>query len=109
MTKIVVAVQSAGQASPALTHRRRKEKPAAMILIGTMNITRTRDEGEFHCPTCGSLKPYQLKSRRPFLTLYFIPTVPIGGTEYFVRCLECKSHWDPAILGGSGSGLHELQ
>ncbi len=80
-----------------------------MILIGTMNITRTRDEGDFHCPTCGSLRQYQLKSRRPFLTLYFIPTVPIGGTEYFVRCLDCKSHWDPAILGASGSGLREMQ
>src|SRR5690606_2724794 len=109
MTKIVVAVQSAGQASPALTHRRRKEKPAAMILIGTMNITRTRDEGDFHCPTCGSLRHYQLKSRRPFLTLYFIPTVPIGGTEHFVRCTDCKSHWDPAILGPGGKALRELQ
>lgn len=85
-----------------------------MILIGTMNITRTRGEGDFHCPTCGSLRHYQLKSRRPFLTLYFIPTVPIGGTEYFVRCTDCKSHWDPAILGAegaalAGAALHALQ
>ncbi len=76
-----------------------------MILIGTMNITRTRDEGDFHCPTCGSLRHYQLKSRRPFLTLYFIPTVPIGGTEYFVRCTDCKSHWDPAILSPGGPAI----
>jgi len=69
-----------------------------MILIGTMNITRTRGQGDFHCPTCGSLREYSLKSRRPFLTLYFIPTVPIGASELFVRCGGCKSHWDPAIL-----------
>jgi hypothetical protein len=69
-----------------------------MILIGTMNITRTRGQGDFHCPTCGSLREYSLKSRRPFLTLYFIPTVPIGTTELFVRCVGCKSNWDPAIL-----------
>jgi len=80
-----------------------------MILIGTMNITRTRDEGDFHCPTCGSLRHYQLKSRRPFLTLYFIPAVPIGGTEFFVRCTDCKSHWDPAILEPGGNALRELQ
>lgn len=69
-----------------------------MILIGTMNITRTRGQGDFHCPTCGSLREYSLKSRRPFLTLYFIPTVPIGTSELFVRCAGCKSNWDPAIL-----------
>lgn len=69
-----------------------------MILIGTMNITRTRGNGDFHCPTCGSLREYVLKSRRPFLTLYFIPTLPIGASELFVRCKGCKSHWDPAIL-----------
>jgi hypothetical protein len=69
-----------------------------MILIGTMNITRTRGHGDFHCPTCGSLREYSLKSRRPFLTLYFIPTVPIGASELFVRCDGCKSNWDPAIL-----------
>lgn len=82
-----------------------KEQLAAMILIGTMNITRTRGEGDFHCPTCGAFRHYQLKSRRPFLTLYFIPTVPIGGTQYFVRCTHCKSHWDPAILGPEGAAL----
>lgn len=69
-----------------------------MILIGTMNITRTRGQGDFHCPTCGSFREYVLKSRRPFLTLYFIPTVPIGASELFVRCNGCKSNWDPAIL-----------
>ena len=72
-----------------------------------MNITRTRDEGDFHCPTCGSLRHYQLKSRRPFLTLYFIPAVPIGGTEFFVRCTDCKSHWDPAILRTGGIAVDE--
>jgi len=73
-----------------------------MILIGTMNITRTRSQGDFHCPTCGSIREYSLKSRRPFLTLYFIPTVPIGGSELFVRCSGCKSNWDPAILNMDG-------
>ncbi len=80
-----------------------------MILIGTMNITRTRDRGDFHCPTCGGIREYLLKSRRPFLTLYFIPTVPIGGVEFFVRCSGCKSHWDPAILGVDGQAQKELQ
>ena len=69
-----------------------------MILIGTMNITRTRDRGDFYCPTCAHTQTYRLRARRPFLTLYFIPTVPVGGVEMFVQCDHCKSTWDPTVL-----------
>lgn len=69
-----------------------------MILIGTMNLTRTRERGNFYCPTCGVTQSYRLRARRPFLTLYFIPTVPVGGPELFVQCDGCKSTWDPTVL-----------
>jgi uncharacterized tellurite resistance protein B-like protein len=32
------------------------------------------------------------------LTLYFIPTVPIGSIEMFVQCDACRSTWDPSVL-----------
>lgn len=69
-----------------------------MILIGTLNLTRTRDRGNFHCPGCGVTASYRLRARRPFLTLYFIPTVPVGGAEVFVQCDQCKQHWDETVL-----------
>ena len=69
-----------------------------MILIGTMNLTRTRERGNFFCPTCGTNQSYRLRARRPFLTLYLIPTVPVGGAELFVQCDDCKSTWDPTVL-----------
>ncbi|TWU15845.1 hypothetical protein Poly21_30470 [Allorhodopirellula heiligendammensis] len=69
-----------------------------MILIGTMNLTRTRERGDFYCPTCSASRTYRLRSRRPFLTLYFIPTVPIGGAETFVHCDGCRSSWDETVL-----------
>jgi uncharacterized tellurite resistance protein B-like protein len=69
-----------------------------MILIGTMNLTRTRDRGSFFCPTCGLNQTYRLRSRRPWLTLYFIPTVPVGGAEFFVQCDHCHSTWDSSVL-----------
>ena len=69
-----------------------------MILIGTMNLTRTRDRADFYCPTCGAVQGYRLRARRPFLTIYFIPTVPIGGAELFVQCDECRATWDPSVL-----------
>ncbi len=69
-----------------------------MILIGTMNLTRTRDRGNFYCPSCGTTETYRLRARRPFLTLYFIPTVPIGGPETFVQCDQCRECWDETVL-----------
>lgn len=67
-------------------------KFGAMLLIGTMNITRTRSTGDFYCPTCGSLREYRLRARRPFLTIYFIPVIPIGASEEFVQCSHCKTN-----------------
>ena len=78
-----------------------------MILIGTMNLTRTRERGDFHCPTCGTTHSYRLRARRPFLTLYFIPTVPLGGAELFVQCDQCRSTWDPTVLEMDRKG-HEV-
>lgn len=69
-----------------------------MILIGTINLTRTRETGQFYCPTCCGIQDYRLRARRPFLTLYFIPVVPIGGPELFVHCAGCRVKWDPTVL-----------
>lgn len=80
-----------------------------MILIGTMNLTRTRETGDFYCPTCGVNQSYRLRARRPFLTLYFIPTVPIGQAELFVHCDHCKSSWDPSVLNMDQAAHQRVQ
>ena len=69
-----------------------------MILIGTMNWSSTRSRGMFQCPNCESKEAFRFKSSRPFLTLYFIPVLPIGGIEEFVQCARCKNAFDPAVL-----------
>ena len=69
-----------------------------MILIGTMNWSSTRGRGMFQCPNCQSREAYRQKASRPFLTLYFIPVIPIGGLEEFVQCGRCKQSFSPAIL-----------
>lgn len=69
-----------------------------MILIGTMNITTTRERGNFYCPACEVDQPYRKRARRPFLTLYFIPTVPVAAAELFIQCDTCRSTWDLSVL-----------
>ncbi|MEM6365917.1 MAG: TerB family tellurite resistance protein [Planctomycetota bacterium] len=80
-----------------------------MILIGTMNLTRTKDTGQFDCPTCGVNQGYRLRSRRPFLTLYFVPCVPIGGAEMFVHCDVCRDRWDVSVLDMNRKQQRETQ
>lgn len=69
-----------------------------MILIGTMNWSSTRSRGMFQCPNCQSKEAYRQKASRPFLTLYFIPVLPIGGIQEFVQCGRCKQVFDSAVL-----------
>ncbi len=69
-----------------------------MILIGTMNWTSTRLRGLFRCPNCGSTQNFRLRASRPFLTLYFIPVLPIGGLEEFVQCSTCKDSFETDVL-----------
>lgn len=80
-----------------------------MILIGTMNLTRTQSRGDFYCPTCGSLREYRLRSRRPFLTLYLIPVIPIGPAEQFVQCNSCKSNSPLVALEHDERSFRESQ
>lgn len=69
-----------------------------MILIGSMEWASTVARGEFYCPNCQAAKSFQRKIVRPFLTLYFIPVVPIGGLREFVLCRGCRERFDPSIL-----------
>jgi uncharacterized tellurite resistance protein B-like protein len=75
-------------------------------MIGTINLTRTRETGTFYCPQCSSLQDFRRRTRRPFLTIYFIPVVPIGGGEEFVQCRGCRSNWDTTVLAVDQAG-HE--
>lgn len=69
-----------------------------MILIGTMNWASTRMKGVFQCPECGGSQQFRLRASRPFLTLYFIPVLPIGGLQEYVECRNCKNSFESIIL-----------
>ena len=79
-----------------------------MIFIGTMNLARTRDRGDFYCPSCESMQGYRLRAKRPWLTLYFIPVVPIGSVELVINCDRCRSNWDETVLQVNAESHHLL-
>ncbi len=69
-----------------------------MLVIGSIEWGSTIDKGDFVCPNCESLKSYQRKIIRPFLTLYFIPVLPLGGLKEIVICRGCRGRFSPDIL-----------
>jgi hypothetical protein len=81
-----------------------------MIVVGTMEWASTIERGEFFCPACNAVKTYQRKVSRPFLTLYFVPVVPIGGLREFVLCRSCRQRFEPAVLqpGQAAEMLRDL-
>jgi hypothetical protein len=70
-----------------------------MIIIGTRGITSSTGEaGRFQCPTCGPNASYRERQVREWLTLYFIPVLPLGVAGKYVECEGCSQAFDPAIV-----------
>jgi uncharacterized tellurite resistance protein B-like protein len=69
-----------------------------MILIGTMEWASTRLKGMFVCPNCATNQAFRLRASRPFLTLYFIPVLPIGGLSEYVQCMHCRNSFETLVL-----------
>jgi hypothetical protein len=69
-----------------------------MIHIGTMDWASTVSTGNFYCPQCQAEVEYRERVSRPFLTLYFIPAIPIGGLSQYVQCRKCKSKFEVDVV-----------
>lgn len=79
-----------------------------MLFIGTLNVARTRSRGDFYCPSCESIRGYRLRAKRPWLTLYFIPVIPIGSVELVIQCEACRSNWDRSVLSVTAQSHQKL-
>ncbi len=60
-----------------------------MIIIGTIELNFTRRTGTFCCPHCEQERTYRLRTRRQFLTVYFIPLIPLQAMGEFIQCTTC--------------------
>ena len=67
-------------------------------MIGTTSLGHQIDSGQFFCPTCQVNERYSLRGRRIWLTIYFVPVLPLTTTRPRVYCRQCRSRWDPTIL-----------
>jgi len=79
-----------------------------LIIFGTRGVTYSTGRGEFHCPECDARRPYQHKRVRRFITLYFIPIIPLDVIGEYVECQHCRATYKPNVLSYDPSAVKKL-
>jgi hypothetical protein len=69
-----------------------------LIIWGTRVFYRTIGHGVFHCKRCGGDRRYRLRRGRRFLTLFFIPLIPLNQVGEHVQCLSCQTRYHTDAL-----------
>jgi hypothetical protein len=69
-----------------------------LILWGLSVIYRTLGRGVFFCRRCGGDREYRHRGGRRYVTVFFIPLVPLMKTGEHVQCLTCKTRYVTEVL-----------
>ncbi|GIW91970.1 MAG: hypothetical protein KatS3mg110_4602 [Pirellulaceae bacterium] len=79
-----------------------------MIIIGEMDLTFTSGSGTFFCPTCRTSRAFVQKKVRRFLTLYFIPVIPLHVVSEQVICQGCRGKFPVEAVNFTEEMYREL-
>jgi hypothetical protein len=69
-----------------------------VILWGLRVIYRTLARGVFFCRRCGGDREYRHRAGRRYVTIFFIPLIPLMKTGEHVQCLTCKTRYVTEVL-----------
>jgi hypothetical protein len=62
-----------------------------IFIAGMKDVERDLGAGSFHCPQCRADTPCTRRKVSRYLTLFFIPLIPLGDRGEVVRCDRCGS------------------
>ncbi len=69
-----------------------------LIIWGLRVVYLTIGQGVFFCRRCGGDRDFRRRSGRRFITLFFIPVIPLTQTGEHVQCLTCKTRYITEVL-----------
>lgn len=69
-----------------------------LIIWGLRVVYRTIAQGTFYCRTCGGDRTYRHRAGRRFVTVFFIPLIPLTKTGDHVQCDTCKTRYVTEVL-----------
>ncbi len=69
-----------------------------LIIWGLRVIYRLVGRGVFFCRRCGGDREYRHRAGRRWITVFFIPLIPLRKTGEHVQCLTCKTRYVTEVL-----------
>lgn len=69
-----------------------------LIIWGLRVVYHTIAQGVFYCRKCGGDRGYREQAGRRYMTLFFIPVVPLNKTGAHVQCATCKTRYVTEVL-----------
>jgi hypothetical protein len=69
-----------------------------LIIWGLRVVYRTLGKGVFFCRRCGGDRTYRHRVGRRFITVFFLPLLPLTRTGQHVQCLSCKTRYVTEVL-----------
>lgn len=69
-----------------------------IIIWGLRVIYRTLGRGVFFCRRCGGDRDYRHRAGRRYVTVFFIPVIPLMRAGEHVQCLSCKTRYVTEVL-----------
>lgn len=75
-----------------------------MIIFGARGVTYTHAKGTFYCPGCDREGvEYKHQRTRRFVTLYYLPVIPLRSLGEYIECQVCQNTYQPAVLTASAA------
>ncbi|GAA4229493.1 hypothetical protein GCM10022254_22100 [Actinomadura meridiana] len=69
-----------------------------LLVFGLTAVFRTVSEGTFHCPRCGGDRAYRRRAGRRWISVFFVPVVPLWRLGEAVVCRTCRVRFPPSAL-----------
>lgn len=68
------------------------------FIAGLTHRRHTEGTGQFRCPNEGADRPYEHVRVRRWVTVFFLPLLPLGTVDEHVTCQSCGSVYPPSTL-----------
>jgi zinc-ribbon family len=69
-----------------------------LIIFGLRVRYRVVGQGTLHCHRCGGDRQYRHRAGRRWLTLFFIPVIPLAQTGEHIQCAVCGTCYRMQVL-----------
>jgi zinc-ribbon family len=79
-----------------------------MLIWESKGREKELSQGQFFCPKCNVLRPYQQTPVPKMFTFYFIPLFETKNLGEAVECQVCKNGFDPKVLEPAHQGMFKL-